>query len=129
MARDERRLRRLAVTVTAVALTLTVASVVILAYDVARGWIALDEAQTLIAVLIFALTFPLVGWVVLRRVPTNLAGWVYLAVGFWQALNLFSDRYSTLAYRVASGDLPLAPELSWIALWAWVPGFTLFATL
>ena len=129
MALDERRLRRLAATVTAVALTLAAASVVILGYDVARGWIALDMAQTLTAVVIFALTFPLVGWVVLRRVPTNLAGWVYLAVGFWQALNLFSDRYSTLAYQVASGNLPLAPELSWIALWAWVPGFTLFATL
>jgi hypothetical protein len=129
MALDERRLRRLAATVTGVALTLAAASVVILGIDAVRGWIALDTAQTLIAVVIFALTFPLVGWVVLRRVPTNLAGWVYLAVGFWQALNLFSDRYSTLAYQAASGNLPFAPELSWIAVWAWVPGFTLFATL
>jgi hypothetical protein len=106
-----------------------VPAVVLLGYDVARGWIALDSAQTLLAVVIFALAFPIVGWVVLRRWPGNRVGWVYLAIGFWQALNLFSNQYSNLAFEVASGNLPFASELSWIAVWAWTPGFTLFCTL
>jgi hypothetical protein len=56
-------------------------------------------------------------------------GWIYSAIGFWQAVNMLATGYSTVAYWVASGNLPLASELSWVAVWAWVPGFTLFSTL
>jgi hypothetical protein len=42
---------------------------------------------------------------------------------------MFATGYSTLAFWVGSGNLPLASELSWVAVWAWVPGFTLFSTL
>jgi hypothetical protein len=124
--------RRGAALITAVSLALVATSLIFLAIEVARGWIPLDEpglAQTVIAVAIFALSFPLLGWVVLRRQPSNPLGWIYLTVGFWQALNMFASNYSTLAFWVASGDLPFAAELSWVGLWAWVPGFTLFSTL
>jgi hypothetical protein len=42
---------------------------------------------------------------------------------------MFASNYATLAFWVASGDLPFAAELSWVGVWAWVPGFTLFSTL
>ena len=115
-----------------VSMAFVASALVFLAIEVANGWIPLGEpgvAQTLIAVAIFAISFPLVGWIILRRDPSNRLGWVYLAIGFWQALNMFASGYSTLAYWVASGNLPLASELSWVAVWAWVPGFTLFSTL
>ena len=115
-----------------VSMAFVASALVFLAIEVANGWIPLGEpgvAQTLIAVAIFAISFPLVGWIILRRDPSNRLGWVYLAIGFWQALNMFASGYSTLAYWVASGNLPLASELSWVAVWAWVPGFTLFRTL
>jgi hypothetical protein len=123
---------RLAVVVTILSLVFVTAASICLAIEIARGWIPLGEpgvAQTGIAVAVFALAFPLVGWIILRRDPSNRLGWIYLAIGFWQALNMFASSYSTLAYWVASGNLPLATELSWVAVWAWVPGFTLFSTL
>ncbi|HEY8988334.1 MAG TPA: hypothetical protein VIM39_04885 [Candidatus Limnocylindrales bacterium] len=124
--------RRGAALVTAVSLAFVATALIFLAIEIANGWSPLGEpgvAQTVIAVAIFALSFPLVGWIILRRDPSNRLGWIYLAIGFWQSLNMFASGYSTLAYWVASGSLPLASELSWVAVWAWVPGFTLFSTL
>ena len=124
--------RRGVALVTVVSLAFFVTGLIVLAIEIAHGWVPLGEpgvAQTVIAVAMFALSFPLVGWVILRRDPSNRLGWIYLAIGFWQALNMFASGYSTLAYWVASGSLPLASELSWVAVWAWVPGFTLFSTL
>ena len=123
---------RAATMVTIVSLALVATALLFLAVEIARGWLPLGEpgvAQIVLAVTIFALSFPLVGWIILRRDSSNRLGWVYLAIGFWQALNMFASGYSTLAYWVASGNLPLAAELSWVAVWAWVPGFTLFSTL
>jgi hypothetical protein len=124
--------RRVAALVAAVSLAFVIISLVILVIEALRGWIPFEQsgvAQTVITVAIFAGSFPLLGWVVLRRQPGNRLGWIYLTVGFWQALNIFATGYSMLAFRVAGGDLPLAAELSWVAVWAWVPGFTLFSTL
>ncbi|HEY8847263.1 MAG TPA: hypothetical protein VIM24_11425, partial [Candidatus Limnocylindrales bacterium] len=124
--------RRGAALLTVVSLAFFVTALIVLVIEIAHGWVPLGEpgvAQTIIAVAMFALSFPLVGWVILRRDPSNRLGWIYLAIGFWQALNMFASGYSTLAYWVAAGNLPLASELSWVAIWAWVPGFTLFSTL
>jgi len=124
--------RRGAALVTLVSLAFVVAASIVLAIEIAHGWVPFGQpgvAQTVIAVAMFAVSFPLVGWIILRRDPSNRLGWIYLAIGFWQALNMFASGYSTLAYWVASGRLPLASELSWVAVWAWVPGFTLFSTL
>jgi two-component system NarL family sensor kinase len=124
--------RRGAAVVTALSLALVAIALIFLSIEVARGWIPLAEpglAQTVIAVAVFALSFPLLGWIVLRRQPSNPLGWIYLTVGFWQAFNMFASNYATLAFWVASGDLPFAAELSWVGVWAWVPGFTLFSTL
>jgi hypothetical protein len=129
---DHRALRRLSAALAGVSLAFVAISLVILVVEVDRGWIPIDQpgvAQTGIGVAILALSFPLLGWVILRRLPTNRLGWVYAAIGAWQAVNQLASAYSTLAFWIASGDLPLAAELSWVAVWAWVPGFALFSTL
>ena len=129
---DTRLTRQLANLVAGVSLLMAGAAVVLLAIGVAGGWVAIvrpDVTETIPAVTLFALTFPLVGWVILRRFPTNRLGWVYLGVGFWQALNMFATGYSNLDFEVAHLHLPLGAELSWLAVWAWVPGITLFTTL
>jgi hypothetical protein len=87
------------------------------------------EAETVIGVVIFAFAFPILGWLIVRRQPANRLGWVYLAIGFFESLNVFSRAYSSWAYTSAGGNLPLAAELSWVGIWAWVPAFTLFSTL
>jgi hypothetical protein len=124
--------RRVAAMVTTLSLAFVGTALIFLGIEAVRIWMPFGDpgvAQTVIAVAIFALSFPIVGWVILRRDPTNRLGWIYLAIGFWQALNMFASTYSTLAYWVASGDLPFASELSWVAVWAWIPGFTLFSTV
>jgi hypothetical protein len=124
--------RRVAALITAASLLFDVGGSVALAIEIANRWIPLGQpgvSQTIMAVVLFALSFPLLGWIILRRDPSNRLGWIYLAIGFWQAVNMFATGYSTVAYWVASGNLPLASELSWVAVWAWVPGFTLFSTL
>ena len=62
-----------------------------LAIEIANGWIPLGQpgvSQTIMAVVLFALSFPLLGWIILRRDPWNRLGWVYAAIGFWQAVNM-----------------------------------------
>jgi hypothetical protein len=123
---------RVAAISTAASLLFDAGGLIALAIEIANGWIPLGEpgvTQTIMSVVLFALLFPLLGWIILRRDPSNRLGWIYLAIGFWQAVNIFATGYSTIAYWVASGNLPLASELSWVAVWAWVPGFTLFSTL
>ncbi len=97
---SEARLRRAATVATATALGLVVASLAILTIEVTRGWLPIDQpgaAQLTIAVAVFAISFPVVGWVILRRQPTSLLGWIYMAIGAWQALNMFASAYSTVA--------------------------------
>ena len=69
------------------------------------------------------------GWTILRHDPANRLGWVYLAIGFFELMNIMASAYVIIAFRSGTGDAPVAGLLSWIAIWAWVPGFTLFATL
>jgi hypothetical protein len=123
---------RAAAITTVASLLLAAGGLTALAIEIANGWIPLGEpgvSQIVMSVVLFALAFPLLGWIILRRDPSNRLGWIYLAIGFWQAVNLFATGYSSVAYWVASGNLPLASELSWVAVWAWVPGFALFSTL
>jgi hypothetical protein len=132
MRPDERALRRLSAVVAIVSLALVATALLCTAIEISRGWLPLDQAgvaQILIGVWILALSFPLLGWVILRRLPSHRLGWIYLAIGFWEALNLFASGYSTLAFWLTSGDLPLASELSWVAVWAWAPAFTLFSSM
>lgn len=129
---DTRRTGQLANLVAGLSLLMAGAGVVLLGIGIAGGWVAIgrpDVTETIPAVTLFALTFPLVGWVILRRSPANRLGWVYLGVGFWQALNMFATGYSNLDFEVAHSRLLLGADLSWLAVWAWVPGITLFTTL
>ena len=123
---------RLAGTVLAlVALGLAVGATVLFLQQVGEDWVVVNDAsgiEILVGALVLAYAFSIVGLVVVRRMPANPLGWVYLAIGLFEALNMFSGGYTTWAYH-AGGDLPMADLLSWIAVWAWVPAFTLFSTL
>jgi hypothetical protein len=77
---------------------------------------------------VLGLTFPLVGWIIASRRPANAMGWIFLGVGLSQALDTFATQYATVGLVVAPGSLPAADLLSWVAVWAWAPGFTLLLT-
>src|SRR4029077_17456970 len=105
---------RAAVVATVASLLFDAGGLIALSLEIANGWVPLGEpgvSQTIMSVVLFALAFPLLGWIILRRDPSNRLGWIYLAIGFWQAVNMFATGYSTVAYWVASGTLPLASEL------------------
>jgi hypothetical protein len=92
------------------------------------GSLQAGDIETMLGVILFSLAFPVLGWVILRRLPTHRLGWIYLAIGFFEALTVFATAYSAQAYH-ENGNLPFAAELSWLAFWGWVPAFTLFSTL
>ncbi len=114
-----------------VALALAVGATGFFFQQLAAGWLAANDANSfeiLVGALVLAYGFSAAGIVVVRRLPANPLGWIYLAIGGFEALNMFSGGYTTWAYH-AAGDVPLAGPMSWIAAWAWVPAFTLFSTL
>jgi hypothetical protein len=122
----------LAAVLTVIPLAFTSVALFLIAVEIANGWSQIDQSgvtQTMVAAIALCLTFPLVGWTILRHDPSNRLGWVYLAIGFFESLNVMASGYVIIAFRTGMGDAPLAVVLSWIAIWAWVPGFTLFATL
>jgi hypothetical protein len=74
-------------------------------------------------------TFPVVGWVIATRRPGNAMGWIFIAVGMSQAIDTLAGEYAYVGLVSAPGSLPSADVMAWLAVWAWVPGFTLLLTL
>jgi len=114
----------------ALALALAIGATILWLQAIAVGWLDVSDTNTVetdVAVLVLAYGFTVTGLVVIRRLPANPLGWIYLAIGLFEALNLFAGGYSVLAYHT-NPSLPLATPLSWVAVWAWVPAFTLFST-
>src|SRR5437879_5766533 len=74
-------------------LGLAAGGVALLGIGVAGGWVPIGDpgtAEIIPAVALFALLCPVIGWIITRRQPDNALGWVFLAVGFWQSLNMVS---------------------------------------
>src|SRR5437899_274096 len=91
--------RTWATVVAAVSLVLAAGGVVLLAVGIKGGWVPIGDpgtAEIIPAVALFALLCPVIGWIITRRQPDNALGWVFLAVGFWQSLNMVSSGYSNL---------------------------------
>jgi hypothetical protein len=127
-----RGLRTLAAVIGSISVVLAAAAMVLLVATLGGPGPTPDASdpsviQTIIAVAILAFSFPIVGGLIIRRFPGHPLGWIYLAIGAIEAANLFATGYSTFAYLAAAGGLPLATELSWLAVWAWVPAFGLFS--
>jgi hypothetical protein len=78
--------------------------------------------------IVLAVAYTLVGWIIIRRQPQNPLGWVFLGVGFFESLSVFTAAYAADAYAIGGGSWPLADLASWVQVWAWMPGFVLFTT-
>jgi hypothetical protein len=129
---DQGRLRRVAAVVAVVSLLLTAGAAAVALPSLVVGPptnAAPGDVEQILSVVIVAVAFPLLGWAILRRMADHRLGWIYLAIAAFEGLNLFSSAYSAWAYTTAGGRLPLAAELSWVSVWAWRPGWTLFSTL
>jgi hypothetical protein len=70
---------------------------------------------------LFALSFGLMGAVIVRRRRGNLVGWLLLASGLLAALQLVADMAPQLVAAVAPGGSTLGTWASWTSSWIWVP--------
>ena len=79
-------------------------------------------------VLVVEVLFPAIGAFIASRRPENPMGWILLAIGLLQALNIFAGAYGRYAILVEPGSLPGGPLATWIEQWTWLPSLGLLVT-
>lgn len=67
-------------------------------------------------------------WLVHAR-QRNPVGWLMLASGFLQALQISCEAYGARALTDPDGSLPLGLPAMWVASWAWMPSLALVMTV
>lgn len=75
--------------------------------------------------------FPFVlsgAWLISQR-PRNAIGWLVLASGFLQAVQMSCEAYGARALTDPNGELPLGLPVMWLASWAWMPSLAIVATV
>jgi hypothetical protein len=72
---------------------------------------------------ILALSFTLVGALIVARRPEQVLGWLMLFGGFSGSLNAFSGEYARYALLTAPGPWPAAGFSAWLSTWIFAPGF------
>jgi hypothetical protein len=75
------------------------------------------------------LTFSVVGAVIVSRLPDNLIGWIFCAIGFLGGVRLLGTEYAAYALVGTSGSLPGGRILAWLDCWLWVPDVALYLFL
>lgn len=78
--------------------------------------------------LMLAVPFPAIGALIASRSPRNAIGWIFCAVGLFQAINISSSEYGAYALITEPGSLPLGGFAFWVAFWAWMPSIGLLTT-
>jgi hypothetical protein len=78
----------------------------------------------------FAISFPILGALIVIRLPRNWFGWVLLAQGAFLGPYVFVQQYTPLALgRSAAGwSLPGGALASWLGTWTNLPGIALAST-
>ena len=126
--RDRRVLRHLSTVLLAIVLSADVVAVVLVGATIrAVDGQALDP--TIVAILILTASYAVVGWIIASRRPDNRIGWVFLVIGLSLSIEVSATAYAKFGLQVSPGSLPFADLMSWVAVWAWAPGFTFLLTL
>ena len=94
---------------------------------------ALNEHGSLVeklsALAVTALPYPIVGALIAHRLSRNAVGWVLVAIGLLQGVQLFTDEYAYRSFVTEAGPLPFGPEVAWLSFWTWMPSLALLVTL
>lgn len=67
----------------------------------------------------FAVAFSGSGFLILRRQPAHVVGWLLLTSGAISAVQLFAEEYGIASYH-GGLDLPAASWIAWLNVWIWV---------
>jgi two-component system NarL family sensor kinase len=102
----------------AVAVAVVGAAVVLAVANVAAGSAGPDAFG--LAYALIALTYGLVGLVVVTRRPDNRVGWLFCVLGLPSGLSCLGDQYGRLALVTRPGWLPGGAWAAWIGDWAWL---------
>ena len=108
----------------AVAVAAVLATAVI---GVATGGSALESVSSI--GLVFALCFPVLGALVVRRQGGHAVGWLMSGIGVSIALHGLADAWSSAALIERPGSLPAGAFFAWVTVWLWIPGWVLVTTL
>ena len=66
---------------------------------------------------ILGLTFGTVGFIVARRLPANLIGWLFVAIGLFFSVEALVIEYTTAAILTFPGRLPGGQAVAWFLTW------------
>jgi len=77
-------------------------------------------AQDLMASIV-VLSFAFSGAALVHARPRNWIGWILLAIGLLQAIQVSMDAYGARALTDPDGSLRLGLTSMWIASWTWLP--------
>ena len=113
----------LAWTMWALSVSLTVASLLLLALNLSHPDVHIFDfwLENTVA----AAGFSTVGAVITSRRPNNTIGWLLNAAGFLLGLNHFSCEYAIYTSLAQSGSLAGGRAAAWLAFWLFVPPFAL----
>ncbi len=118
----QRIARRLSWSIAVFSVVLVISGVVISVLAlIADGQLVLFSHQFFTPVV--TITYGIVGALVASRHPRNPIGWIFCAIGFLSALDMFGAgyvKYDELA--VKSGSLPGADFARWLNTWEWMLG-------
>jgi hypothetical protein len=78
---------------------------------------------------VFALCFPVLGALVIRRRGSHSVGWLMIFIGLTVSIHAFSDNWSRAALLWNPGSLPAGAFTSWVAAWLWMPGWVYATSL
>ena len=79
--------------------------------------------ETAYANIVFALIFPVVGALILARVPGHRLGWLYCLSGLACSVTLVTYSYAQRGLVDQPGTLPGALAAGWVSSWIWMCGF------
>jgi hypothetical protein len=102
----------------ALAVAIVGAAVVLAVVNVAAG--SARPAEFGLAYALIALTYGLVGVVVVGRRPDSRVGWLFCVIGLPSGLSCLGDQYGRLALVTRPGSLPGGAWAAWIGAWAWI---------
>ena len=115
---------RLAATLAAVALAMTVGATLLMIPNSA-GTSLQDLGFNGVGGVLLGVIYPILGWLIASRRRENSIGWLFLVIGLSQAGTAFMSEYAIYGLITAPGAVPFADIASWLAVWAWAPGFVL----
>lgn len=118
---------RIAAATWAVTVALALPAVVLLARNYPSLGGILSSPATVNGVL--ALTFAIVGGLIVARRPGNLIGWIFCVEGIANGLATLAVQYARYTLQTQPGSLPGGVWAAWLGSWSWVPGLGLLALL